>query len=423
MWFAPKIASAIDVLSRPELRRASGGAARFVAGMVTETVFSIAAVADHVVRHTRIFLVRLVVRPRNRLDRADPRRSCGAFAAGVAISCGRTRCSAWAALGVLARSRAGGNPLCAVSRRWSVLGGAVCGDDRVAARRPLAGRLGIGRLPEETRRRPNCSRWRCRPWRRMGGARARRVSMDVRRPGGPRAALSVRSASITATGRTPRHGPALWRLRAAAAIWCSISAPMSATAWPLSPARRAHGRRRAAACFGPRLRWLYGRDADVVIEPVAVAAGWQTTLRDQRRQSNCFDGIAGADSWPPPGAPAGRAALDKTDRRAGDTLDALIGGTARRLSSRSTSRDSRRRRSQGLTDAVKALSFEFTTIQRDVALACIERCAGLGYAPLQCRSRRKPDFEHGIGSMARTSPAGWAMPHAANSGDIYALAS
>ena len=34
----------------------------------------------------------------------------------------------------------------------------------------------------------------------------------------------------------------------------------------------------------------------------------------------------------------------------------------------------------GLTQPVAALSFEFTTIQRDVARACIERCAALGYA-------------------------------------------
>src|SRR5262249_50206118 len=34
----------------------------------------------------------------------------------------------------------------------------------------------------------------------------------------------------------------------------------------------------------------------------------------------------------------------------------------------------------GLTRAVAALSFEFTTMQREVALACLERCATLGYA-------------------------------------------
>ena len=39
MWFAPKIATVIDVLSRPQLRRAFGGTARFLASIVTETIF------------------------------------------------------------------------------------------------------------------------------------------------------------------------------------------------------------------------------------------------------------------------------------------------------------------------------------------------------------------------------------------------
>jgi len=39
MWFAPKIATVIDVLTRPELRRAFGGGIRFMAGVITETMF------------------------------------------------------------------------------------------------------------------------------------------------------------------------------------------------------------------------------------------------------------------------------------------------------------------------------------------------------------------------------------------------
>jgi membrane glycosyltransferase len=41
MWFAPKIATVIDVLTRPALRRAFGGTARFLASVATETVFFI----------------------------------------------------------------------------------------------------------------------------------------------------------------------------------------------------------------------------------------------------------------------------------------------------------------------------------------------------------------------------------------------
>ncbi len=39
MWFAPKIATVLDVVSRPQLRRAFGGAARFIASTITETIF------------------------------------------------------------------------------------------------------------------------------------------------------------------------------------------------------------------------------------------------------------------------------------------------------------------------------------------------------------------------------------------------
>jgi membrane glycosyltransferase len=41
MWFAPKIATVIDVLTRPPLRRAFGGTTRFLASVVTETIFFI----------------------------------------------------------------------------------------------------------------------------------------------------------------------------------------------------------------------------------------------------------------------------------------------------------------------------------------------------------------------------------------------
>ncbi len=41
MWFAPKIATVIDVLTRPKLRRAFGGTPRFLASVATETAFFI----------------------------------------------------------------------------------------------------------------------------------------------------------------------------------------------------------------------------------------------------------------------------------------------------------------------------------------------------------------------------------------------
>ena len=76
----------------------------------------------------------------------------------------------------------------------------------------------------------------------------------------------------------------------------------------------------------------------------------------------------------------------------------------------------------GLSQAVPALSFEFTTIQRDVALACIERCAALGYARFNAALGESQAL---IGDwMSAQEVARWltALPQAANSGDIYAVA-
>jgi hypothetical protein len=77
---------------------------------------------------------------------------------------------------------------------------------------------------------------------------------------------------------------------------------------------------------------------------------------------------------------------------------------------------------QGLAHAVKALSFEFTTIQRDVALACIERCITLGYARFNAALGESQTFVNAdwVGGQ---EIARWLteLPHAANSGDIYAV--
>ncbi|MBX6424884.1 MAG: FkbM family methyltransferase [Variibacter sp.] len=76
----------------------------------------------------------------------------------------------------------------------------------------------------------------------------------------------------------------------------------------------------------------------------------------------------------------------------------------------------------GLTRPAPALSFEFTTIQRAVALACLERCAALGYRAFDAALGENQRLEHGRWITAEEM-ARWleALPHAANSGDIYAM--
>ena len=75
----------------------------------------------------------------------------------------------------------------------------------------------------------------------------------------------------------------------------------------------------------------------------------------------------------------------------------------------------------GLAQPVKALSFEFTTIQRDVARACLERCRALGYARFNAALGESQTFAH-ADWITGDAIANWLaeLPQAANSGDIYA---
>jgi FkbM family methyltransferase len=74
----------------------------------------------------------------------------------------------------------------------------------------------------------------------------------------------------------------------------------------------------------------------------------------------------------------------------------------------------------GLSQAVPALSFEFTTIQRDVALRCLDRLTALGaYGfDLALGESQALTFKRWL-SRAEMATHIAALPHAANSGDVY----
>lgn len=75
----------------------------------------------------------------------------------------------------------------------------------------------------------------------------------------------------------------------------------------------------------------------------------------------------------------------------------------------------------GLSRAPRSLSFEFTTIQRDVALQCLDRLRALGYGAFNACLGEGMDFAHAV-PIDAAAMAAWiaALPHAANSGDVYA---
>lgn len=75
----------------------------------------------------------------------------------------------------------------------------------------------------------------------------------------------------------------------------------------------------------------------------------------------------------------------------------------------------------GLRRPVAALSFEFTTIQRDVAEAALARLAALGYRAFNASLGESLRFAL-PGAVSAAAMRTWiaALPIAANSGDVYA---
>ena len=150
MWFSPKIASAMDILLRPELRRAFGGTGLFIINYVIETVYSILLCPILWFGHT-IFLTGLLFGReigwigQTRDDHAVPfTQALHNLWPHTLLGC--------AALGLLAVTQPAGIPYAlllaagpalaipfAMVTAWPLLGS-------------FAARVGIGRLPEETAR-------------------------------------------------------------------------------------------------------------------------------------------------------------------------------------------------------------------------------------------------------------------------------
>jgi membrane glycosyltransferase len=171
------------------------------------------------------------------------------------------------------------------------------------------------------------------------------------------------------------------------------------------------------------LRTIYRGRAEVVIEPLAAGeAEGEIELHLNIANPTVATGstafiasAAGAPGWEGQRWSA-RTVVPLT------TLDRLVARHGRPAFVKIDVEGLEDRVLRGLTRPVPALSFEFTTIQRDVALAALRRCAELGRYRFDATLGESHTLVHGRWLEAEEM-AKWLaeLPVEANSGDVYAV--
>ena len=170
------------------------------------------------------------------------------------------------------------------------------------------------------------------------------------------------------------------------------------------------------------LRLMYGRDPGAIIEPVAVGRNEGRVELKINAANPTVSTASQAFIRSAQGAPGWEGQqCDRPIQVPHTTLDALIARHGRPSFVKLDVEGFEAEALAGLSDAVAALSFEFTTIQRDLAMACVERCVVLGYRRFGAVLGESLRFVHDT-SLDAIEMRRWIadLPAGANSGDVYA---
>lgn len=175
---------------------------------------------------------------------------------------------------------------------------------------------------------------------------------------------------------------------------------------------------------GRALRLIYARDPDVTIVSAA-AADSDGTVRMHVNTANPTVSTASGDFLLQADGAAGweGQTWDQIIEVRSVTLDRLITQYGRPAFIKIDVEGFEDRVLAGLSEVVTALSFEFTTIDRDVACRCLERLAALGSYRYDIALGETQQLTFGEGreiDAAAMAVHLRALPHEANSGDIYA---
>ena len=170
------------------------------------------------------------------------------------------------------------------------------------------------------------------------------------------------------------------------------------------------------------LKLLYGRDRAVAIEAVAIGRGAGMAKFHLNVDNPTVSTASETFRKAAEGAPGWEGqAWTRTIDVPVITLDMLAARHGAAAFIKIDVEGSEWEALAGLTRPSRVLSFEFTTIQRGMAEACVERCAELGYTRYNAVLGESHILVHPDWLRAEEI-TGWlrSLPQSANSGDIYA---